>query len=490
MSQGSPIQMQHLHDPIGLGFAQPTIEVVNCIFVATGTYQSMVHRPFNGTLNQEGLNLFMNQTRGGTDVNVATLAGISNHLLAPVTAPQGIIGIQNGWDKTRVRFYLLIKVTRPASVPIYQAVTGWTDVMGLDFNTQSISPLMRLHFNSVMSVALLENGGFALSDNSQLIYNMPAYAPMMTGGFEVPKVNTLMPEDVMGHIGFMHIAGGMDGQGMDGRGQSAMSPLIKSTRANNLTTSYLDRSINAMLTAKHATDLAATNMFGISSHARGDVRENSVDGDIFINMIRRNSDYDAHGSIPYGQLCNLIPNLGGMVNVVDNRKDLSSNVSNNFGAMQAGNFSDWSNQRPETIFVTRLIQTIPSIMMELCLSRGHMQVTNMTTDGSEMAISFDGIDSLIPNLDLNNPLMRLQQRLKVEVLRDISLNNAIAYSIVANVNVFGDTYIKVALNGAPPIDYCMPSFCDSVAVPVVAPNTMAIQSVAHTVNLLSSQLIG
>lgn len=488
MLPGSPTQMQNLHDPIGLGFAQPTIEVMNCIFVATGTYQSMVHRPFNGTLNQDGLNLFMNQTKGGTDVNVATLAGISNHLLAPVTAPQGIVNIQNGWDNSRVRFYLLVKVTRPASVPIYQAITGWTDVMGLDFNTQSIAPVMRMHFNSVMTVALLDNGSFALSDNSQLIYNTPAYAPMMTGGFEIPKVNTLMPEDVMSHIGFTHIAGGMGANGIDGRGQSSMSPLIKSTRANNLTTSFLDRSINAMLTARHASDLQSTDMFGISTHARADVRENTIDSDIFINLIRRNSDYDSYGSIPYGHLCTLIPNLNQMVNVVDNRKDISQQVTANFGAVNAGNFSDWGNQRPETIFVTRLIQTIPSIMMELCLSRGHLKFTNMTNDGSELAISFDAVDSLIPGLDLNGPLMRLQQRLKVEVLRDISLNNSIAYSIVANVNVFGDSYIKISLNGSPVIDYCMPSFCDSVAVPVVAPNTMAIQSVAHTVNLLSSQM--
>lgn len=480
--------MQNLHDPIGLGFAAPQIEVINCIFVATGTYQSMVHRPFNGTLNQEGLQLFINQTRGGADVSVNSLAGISGHFLAPVTAPQGEINLQNGWGSQRVRFYLLIKLTRPASVPIYQAITGYTDVMGLDFNTKSISPQMRLHFNSVMTVSHLDNGAFALNDNSQLIYNMPAYAPMMTGGFQVPRINTLMPEDVMNHIGFTHIAGGNGENGMDGRGQSSMVPLIKSNRANNLVTSYLERSVNAMMTAKLAPDLSAANMFAISTHARADVKENGVDGDLFLNLVRRNSNYDAVGSIAYGEICNVIPNLNGMVNVVDNRKDLSQSVTANFGALKSGNFSDWQNQRPETVFTTRLIQTIPSIMMELCLSRAHLKMTNMTTDGSGTAISFDAVDSLIPGLDLNTPLMRLQQRLKVEVLRDLSLNNQIAFSIIANVNVFGDTYIKVALNGCPPIDYCMPSFCDSVAVPVVAPNTMAISSVAHTIDLLTSNI--
>lgn len=488
MLHGSPTQMQNLHDPIGLGFAQPTIEVINCIFVATGTYQSMVHRPFNGTLNQESLQLYINNTNGGTNVNVATLAGISGHLLAPVTQPQGVIGIQNGWENSRVRFYLLVKVTRPASIPVFQAITGYTDVMGLDFNTQSVAPQMRMHFNSIMTVAILDNGGFALSDNSQLIYNMPAYAPMMTNGFQVPKINTLMPEDIMGHIGYQHIEGGFGGQGADGRTQASMVPLIKSTRSNNLTTNYLSRSVNAILTARHASDLQTSDIWGISTHARADLRENTIDSDTFINLVRRNSDYDAYGSVPYGNLCQIIPNLHGMVNVVDNRKDTSAMITQNFGAVNAGNFSDWSNQMPETVFVTRLIQTIPAIMMELCLSRAHLKLTNLTNDGSESSISFEAVDSLIPGLDLNSPLMRLQQRLKVEVLRDISLNNIIKYSIVANVNVFGDTYIKISLNGSPVIDYCMPSFCDSVAVPVVAPNTMAIQTVAHTVNMLSSQM--
>lgn len=480
--------MQGLHDPIGLGMVTPSIEVVNCIFVATGTYQSMVHRPFNGTLTQEALNLFANQTNGGTNVNVATLAGISGHLLSPATQHQGVVNIQNGWDNTRVRFYLLIKVTRPASIPMYQAVTGYTDVMGLDFNTQSIAPMMRMSFNSIMSVAMLDNGAFALSDNSQLIYNTPAYAPMMTGGFQAPRINTLMPEDVIGHIGYRHIQGVTGTAGADGRGQSAMLPLIKSSRANNLTTSFLDRSINSMLTARNAPDLQNSDIFGIATAARGDVRENQTESDLFLNLVRRQSDYDAYGSIQYADLCRVIPNLHGMATVIDNRKDTSQIVSQNFGAVNAGNFSDWANQTPETVFVTRLIQTIPSIMMELCLSRAHLKLTNLVNDGSECNIAFEAVDSLIPNLDLNGPLMRLQQRLKVEVLRDISLNNAIAYSMIVNVNVFGDTYIKISLNGQPTIDYCMPSFCDSVAVPVVAPNTMAIQTVAHTVDILSSQI--
>ena len=480
-----PGSMQQLSNPLGLGMAQPTIEIIKCIFVATGSYQTLVHRPYNGTLDQQNLNLFMQQTNGGRDVNIATLAGISNHFLMPTTAPQGNVQIANGFNNQRVRFYMLIRLVRPGSIPQFQAITGWTDVMGLDFNTKSISPDMRLHFNSVMSICQLGDGSFAMDDNSQIIYNMPSYAPAL-GGFEAARIHTLMPEDVMNFIGYNHLGGGGFGAGQDARGQAATTPLVKSSRSNNLTTKYLDRTINEFGASLHAQDLSQANMLEVTAHARANLKENRVNSDLFLELIRRNSDYDAQGSLTFSNLCHILPNLNAVIDVVDNRKDVSQLVTTNFGQVSAGNFCDWSNQRPETIFATRLIQTIPSIMMELSISRAHFKLTNLTNDGSECSMAFDGVESLIPNYDLNAPLRRLQQRLVTEVLRDISLGNAVKYSIVTNVNVFGDTYIKLSLNGQPAIDYCMPSFCDSTAVPTVATNTMAIGSVAHVVSILTN----
>ena len=47
----------------------PNIEVVRFALIASGTYQDLQFRPYQGYLPGNALNAFMEQTRGGTDVS-------------------------------------------------------------------------------------------------------------------------------------------------------------------------------------------------------------------------------------------------------------------------------------------------------------------------------------------------------------------------------------------------------------------------------------
>lgn len=480
--------MDMLSNPYGNMSMQPTMTVRSFQFIASGTYQDLQFRPYQGNGSGSSMQLFMEQTNGGTDVSAATLSGISGNIITPSTRPQGAIQIVNGWNTPRARFVMILEINRSGSKN-YQVVSGYTDYVGINFDSKTIDPGMRLHINSVMTLGTNGTGGVGMiTDNSHVLFQAPTFIQSM-GGFTAPRLNTLMPEDVMSHIGFQAIGGTLAGDGFDGRGQNAMASVIKSNRNNSLATTYLDKTINAYANVFASPDAKAADPYDVTSKARATVRENQVFADPFLQMLRTGAnDYSSRGSVSYAELCGLLPGLDSIVGVVDNRTNAQVQGNHNFGTVHAGNFSDWNNHSMDTLFATRLKQAVPTVTMECAMTRMHFKATNMVVDGSECQVEISNVESVIPDINLEGPVRRFVDRLKSEILRDLSMHNQITYSLVMNVNTFGDSMIRLSLNGQPATDYCMPSFGDSLDVPVLAPDSMAINSVAHTIDALVNSM--
>lgn len=489
-----------LVNPYGEAMGQIQFIVHSFMVIGTGTYHPLQLRPYTGNLTASGLNMFMEATNGGQQVNAGTLAGISGYLMAPSTAPTGQIQMPNGFGQERVRWFMVVQVVRPGNfsmMPVYQIIAGYSDTPEIDFNSQLVSPSLALRINSVTTVRQLSDGNVIVEDTSHLIYQMPNFAAAMgmpTRDFNTPRMQTMMPEDVMAMIGSLNLNGGFGGDGIDGRGQSMMSPVVKSRRTNSLTTNYLDMSLNSYANAVLAPEYINADAFEIASYARGRVAENSVSADQFIMTIRTRTNYDACGFLTYGELCSLLPDADNKCQIFDNRSNVNNSGSGMpgpimFGANTAGNYIDWANQMPETLFATRIIQTIPAIMTSLSLTYIQIIATNRVIDGTECKIDYFQPNSPIPALNLNPFLRRFTDRLVVEVFRDLSLHGQIDYFVSIVVDVFGDTFVRISLNGGPEIDYNMPSFSDALAVPVLAADSNPLMSVAHTVQQITSNIV-
>ena len=491
---------QGLVNPFGDGMQQVHFIVHSFMIIGTGTYQPLQLRPYTGNLTTQSLQMFMERTNNGVNVNAGTLAGMAGYLMAPSTAPTGQIAMPNGFNQERVRWFMVIQVVRPGNfqtLPVYQIIAGYSDTPEIDFNQGLVSPNLALRINSVTTVRQLATGDVVVDDTSHLIYQMPNFAAALgmapRQDFTVPRMQTMMPEDVMSFIGSGSLGGTFGGDGIDGRGQNMMAPVIKSRRTNGLVTNYLDMSLNAYTNAVLAPDYHNADIFEMASYARSRVAENSVSADQFIMMMRTRTDYDARGFLTYNELCGLLPDADMKCQVFDNRFDpnAAAGVSGpvQFGTNHAGNFVDWANQMPETLFATRIIQTIPAIMSTLSLTYIQIIATNRTIDGSECKIDYYQPNSPIPALNLNPFLRRLTERLVVEVFRDLSLHNQIDYFVSIVVDVFGDTFVRVSLNGGHEIDYNMPSFSDALAIPVLATDQIPLMSLTHTVQQLTANIV-
>lgn len=471
------------------------------MIIGTGTYQPLQLRPYVGNLTQTALQIFMEKTNQGVNVNAGTLAGIGGYILAPSVAPTGQIAMPGGFGQERVRWFMVVQIVRPGNfhpMPSYQIIAGYSDTPEIDFNQGLVSPDLALRINSVTTVRQLANQDVVVEDTSHLIYQMPNFAAALgmappNGDFTAPRMQTLMPEDIMSFIGSGSIGGSFGGDGIDGRGQNMMAPVIKSRRTNGLATNYLDMSLNAYTNAVLAPDYQSADAFEMASYARGRVAENTVSSDQFIMMMRTRTNYDACGFLTYRDLCTLLPDADMKCQVFDNRfnPQAASGATGpvQFGSNTAGNFVDWSNQMPETLFATRIIHTVPAIMSTLSLTYIQIIATNRTVDGSECKIDYYQPNSPIPALNLNPFLRRLTERLVVEVFRDLSLHGQIDYFVSIVIDVFGDTFVRVSLNGGPEIDYNMPSFSDALALPVLATNQQPLQSIAHTLQHITTSIV-
>jgi len=79
-------------------------------------------------------------------------------------------------------------------------------------------------------------------------------------------------------------------------------------------------------------------------------------------------------------------------------------------------------------------------------------------------------DTFIDGMDMTRFLQRFHMTIINEIMANISYGNQHSYMIFMNVNILGDTYIKLSLNGGPQMEYLMPSFCDALVAPVVTFN--------------------
>jgi hypothetical protein len=85
-------------------------------------------------------------------------------------------------------------------------------------------------------------------------------------------------------------------------------------------------------------------------------------------------------------------------------------------------------------------------------------------------------------------LAAFTERLKNEVLKGISNNNLITFDLTMQIDLVGETFIRISLNGQPHIDYMMPSFCDALAAPVLTQDGSDLYTMANDLTTLAENI--
>ena len=457
---------------------QAIMTVTRLLFTQTGTYNDMALRPYVTNTDQGTLNALQEATLNGQNLQPSVLAGVAGNIIRPSTHAVGGVSIVNGWDIPRLRFVMEILHHDSALGDTIQYLSGYTDQVGVSWASGAVDRNMQLHINNTITTRRVQEFTPVGTQNRQTVTSA---AQVLTGNYQPDFANlnrnifTMRPQDVFNSVGASVLD--QSSQIFDTRAAFSAGNVKLSARSNTAAPVYLSRVMKgyqtAMSTADNAEDLPA-----IMEKAMGTIPEPTLSQDKFFGIAQRHHRALVENSyITYGELEAMSPNLELVAQFV--RQGNTAYMAHH----ERGMSEHWQGTTNETVMATVLSHSIPSIMMDLMLTKLAFVVTNQTLDGS-FKITYTHVQGFTDGVDLTPYIRHFEHRLFTEVLRDLSRNNQLGLNLVVQLDIIGDTVIDISLNSAPSIRYVTPSFCDALMSPVITNNNMNLQTLANDITSL------
>lgn len=460
------------------------MQIRRLLFLETGSYNDQMLRPYETRVNQHDLRQMQEVTQNGARLTANALTGLAGKIMRPTAEAQGQAQIASGWGMRRFAFLLEVIDPDPFGGATVQYLTGYTNHAEISYSNQ-LDPNMELHFNNSISCR-------------QTIYATPTgnvqqqrvidTAHVMTGGYTpswgsggmVQTAHTMRPMDVFDTVGASTL--GSFNDLIDTRPTYVNGALKKSKRANANAPTYLSNLLSTyrdtMITAEHET----ATLPNLMETAAAATQEPTITGDVFLNHLAAETRLVTGGMVTYRELCAIQPHLDSIAKVSRSR---GPNLVEQ--PHERGQTEHWHGRGNETVMATILAHSVPAIMTELMFTRVSFKATNRTLNG-QPEVLFQGLMSFAENLDMSQYAMALNQRLRLEILNDLSMRNIIDYDIVASFNLLGETRISISLQGGPMIEYCVPSFADALFVPIMTNDYSRLTTLAHDVTMLTDNL--
>lgn len=468
-------------------FNKPSqLQIVKLLLQETGTYNDMFLRPYQTTMDGQTLNGLVQAVteasyNGQGRLDPATISGLASGFVTPSAVPEANISIANGWSEKRIRFILEIacKYTVGGEHKIF--VQGFTTFNGV--TTQgSIAPDMEFIINSMITVATtymqtpmgvqpyehVVDCSHLLADNS------------WTTGYQQNQKRKMCPEDIFSLMQINEMSGSFAYDDFstssvhDTRTVLKNDP-IKSNRKNSLATGYATKIIDGYRSSISDSSFQENEM-DILNKSRATVAEGVAATDPFLSCVSQNSGYTMSNKFKFKDLVTIDPNVPSVVTFIVNGHTQLSQLHN------TGQTATWNGSDRYTLAATVLSQAVPAIMMDLMISNITFTSTNydIVRQANTAIINGGGFS----NKDLTKNYEIFKQRLAIEIIKDLTFNHQLSYAFTMRVDLLGETWLSLSLEGGPTYDYVTPSFCDSLFAPVITYNPDTLTNVSHDFNQL------
>lgn len=467
---------------------QGKVVVDKVLLVETGTHNDMTRRPYQTHMSGQTMDTIREVTQDGRSISASALGGVANHFIRPNAQAQGNISIQNGWETSRLRFLIQISYyNHQGELTNRKIIQGYTDQPGYSMSG-AVDPNMNMYFNSIIT---LRHGQVPTPSGLMTRTHVAGADHLLRGQPDTNFYNGyqnamrfMRPEDIFTTMNSFTLDS-MDVQ--DLRTTFATEPVVKSRRKNNSAPHYVTNALtayrNTMAFAEDAADISS-----MYNEARGLVKEDSMTSDKFFFQLKsQTANFASHGYVTYGELCSIFPEFDQVAVVMPIKKVERNNHNTPWVTHQRGDTEYWSSATNETVWASILTQSVPSVMMDLMLTRVAFMATNQTLDGSYHVQVLDA-HSFVDNLDLSEYIQQFIQRLQVDILSGLSSNNGIDFRITMLVDVTGDTRVRLSIAGGDEVEFAAPSFCDALYTPVLTENQQDIANLTHDFQFLSENL--
>lgn len=465
------------------------ITVTRLVMQETGTYNPMYQRPYQTHFDQVNVDNLVRRIdqSGGTSVTGPLMAGLAADMVSPSAVPHGQITIPYGWTERRIRFVMDVAVTTNTGNSFVYVFQGYTSHLGVGMNG-AVDPHMEFIINSFVRLNRTRIGNQMLDRITESAHVLNGYINYEFVDPNQGQIYTMRPVDVFTNMQSRYIENAISyhdkGSGMmDTRLSLTPNEPTRSSRLNNLPTQYLAKFADHY---QHSVDLVN---FGqgekdVLDKCRQLTYESSVMENIFIRAMSniKGGLYDTPSgtSFTFSQLEMLDPNVKAVTVYAKMGQTAQQQLPH------VGQTAYWDSADRETVWATVLSNAIPALMMEMMLSKLRFRSTNHAI-GSQITTVFIDAKSLM-NTEIVHNLETFKTRLEREVLMDITLNNQVAFTLDAGVDLFGDTFIELSLDGGPMYRFTTPQFSDSLLTPVITHERNVLDLVINDFEQLANHL--
>lgn len=459
-----------------------SIQVAKLVIQQTGTYNGIHSRPYETHLEAWQLQNVLNRVQDNLQITGVALAGALGGMVEPASVPGQQVAIPNGWQTVRGRFVMEVHVTFSMGTTLVYYFQGYTDHFGVSLQG-SLDPNMVFTINSFMTVSRL-NQLTPMGAVSQDIVTETGHL-LTSQGWTDPysgHAQCLMrPQDIFSGIETayktvddMYSGGGV----LDTRHMLKSDP-ARSSRSNNLPTSYVAKVIDGFVRGASLLDYGQTTN-EIYNRARANVYEANAAENPFVRSI---SDVRSNGitnTFTFTDLELVDRNVRHVTNL------LSLSPQQMGTLHQTGMTAHWTGTDRETLVATMLSHAVPALMMETMISK--VQVFSHNHDITGVMDTKLVAPMGLSNADMTRQFELFKQRFEREVMYNITFGNQERYTLEVRCDLFGDTWINISLAGAPAVMFNAPSFADGLFTPVIAANMNQFTNVVHDFETLLNQV--
>lgn len=444
-------------------YAVNNVRVTRFLLQRTDGMGDLYLRPFTSSLDQMSLNQITESVSESLGVTSATIAKSAGNMIRPAPVHEGVITIPEGWNSIRMRWVMHVEVTDTMGSTTLEVLSGFTEYFDVSYGMH-INPDMRFYINSIQTMnpmAMMTNPVNGMLEGSGVISNNQVGMTLATDRLYLQR-----PQDAIEAIqDSAHYASGLTFDSNTNR-NVGMVP-VKTSMRHNAAAGYLGDLLSNFLASKASVQYQGetTSPWENTYHA---VRNPTVTRDGFLSKL----------AYSLGQT--LTPNSFSLNELLRLDMNATSVMHLETSATLGYDGEHWAGSDLTTQAATIIGQSVPAYLNRFGLARAQFSFQS----GMEPLVS--DFATIAPLADPRNMLMGFKFVIQHELMATL-VNGFMFVEAMVNCDLFGITTIHIRLNGVGVfVPFSFPSFCDSLAAPVISRNSTNVTDIYQTVDTVLS----
>lgn len=463
--------------------ANVTFHVRRFYMKETARYDQQFIRPYETRYDRTIEQIFHESLDTGVEsISPTDMASAATSFLQPKSMVEDKVPIPEGFQEKRFYFMLeIVEANRAMANQTRYVLTGYTSHLGVSTLTgaASIDPRMDLYINDLV---VIRDSTVQTPHGVQTYSNIVSGRQMLTNNHGDYYLNNvpqsfygLRPEDVGAAL--EHSDAPVGSHLVDSgiyNGVTRISGLDPTSLSINSRPNYVTNAIGYYKAAQGSQNTydAASPSSDLWSNFRAYSRAEPSSQNAFMVALYSNTNLMSRGAISYQELVNVLPDADAQCQVMLN------NAMEQRGEYQPGQGEYWSGSSMEAIAAVIVQQTMPALMTD-CL----FVVVGFTASnefiGGQHNVNIYNVNSFTEGLDQRQHLNYMIERIKREILQDISKNNQLPYRIQVDVDMLSETRVTVSINNQPEVFFVAPCFCSSLYSPMITADPSTTQMIAE-----------